>query len=180
MTDATARRIRIESALDTDRKTHALHHTRIYIGDEDITNDVIAIDWHADATSAPTATIQIYAPGLEAEALEAAAAPTAEPTALRAGMTPSQTAYVLEGKLDALAGNLREFIGPALQQLQQTIVQAALACATCLHEERTATRQGHNLANTIIDGTAYCNEHLDDINGRLVPRKTSGLIITGA
>jgi hypothetical protein len=66
-----------------------------------------------------------------------------------------------------------------LQQLQQLIIQTAPACATCLHEERGGVRPGRNLANTIIDGTAYCNEHLDDVGGRLVPRKTSGLIITG-
>jgi hypothetical protein len=74
---------------------------------------------------------------------------------------------------------LRQQIAANAQQLQQLIIQTAPACATCLHEERGGVRPGHNLANTVIDGTAYCNEHLDDVGGRLVPRKTSGLIITG-
>lgn len=71
MTDTTGRRIRIESNLDTDKKTHALHHTKVYVDGEEITGDVIAIDWHADTKGVPTATVQVYAPGLDVEALEA-------------------------------------------------------------------------------------------------------------
>jgi hypothetical protein len=170
VTDTTGRHVRIESALDTNRKPHGLHHTKIYIDDQDITNDVIAIDWHADATSAPTATIQIYAPGLQAEALETDTTPGELITA------PA------DPRLDELTNDvatLREQLAGAFNQLHQLIIQTALACATCFTEERQGTRAGHNLANTIIDGTAYCNEHLDDVNGRLVPRKSSGLIIAG-
>ena len=106
---------------------------------------------------------------------------TAEPTALRAGFTQTEAFRALETQITALdqrIAELREYTGTALN-LQQLIMQTTLACATCLHEERTATRAAHNLANTIVDGTAYCNEYLDDVNGRLVPRKSSGLIVTG-
>lgn len=99
----------------------------------------------------------------------------AKPTALSAGMTQGEALRALDQRVT----ELREFTGPAFQQLQQLIIQTALGCATCLTEERTGTRPGHNIANTIIDGTAYCNEHLDTANGRLVPRKSSGLIVTG-
>jgi hypothetical protein len=92
-------------------------------------------------------------------------------------------ALVAQGeRIDQLADEftaLRAQVAGAFDQLQQLIIQTAPACATCLHEERQGARPGRNLANTIIDGTAYCNEHLDDVGGRLVPRKTSGLIITG-
>jgi len=101
--------------------------------------------------------------------------PEAAPTTLTAGMTTTQVFRIFEGRLDILAQQL----ATAVQAIQQLIIQTAPACATCLHEERGGGRPGHNLANTVIDGTAFCNEHLDDVNGRLVPRKSSGLIITG-
>lgn len=103
---------------------------------------------------------------------------TTEPTpapSTHAGMSISETLRAFDQRIT----ELRDFIGPALEQLQQTIIQAAIACATCLAEERQQTRPGHNIANAIIDGTGYCNEHLDVHGGRLVPRKSSGLIVTG-
>ncbi len=170
MTETTQRRIRIESNLDTDKKTHALHHTRVYIDDQDVTADVIAIDWHADAHSIPTATIQLYSPALTAEAAEA------EPGETNHGE------HVTDQPENPAITELRDQITQLAaqnQQLQQLLIQVTAACATCLTEERQGTRQGHNLANTIIDGTAYCNEHLDVASGRLVPRKSSGIIVTG-
>lgn len=88
----------------------------------------------------------------------------------------------LEAKLDDLTdetSGLRAQLSEAIQHLTNLIIQTATACATCLAEERQNTRPGHNIANTIIDGTGYCNDHLDLVGARLVPRKTSGLIITG-
>ncbi len=173
MTDTTARRIRIESNLDTDRKTHALHHTKIYADDQDITNDVIAIDWHADAKSIPTATIQIYSPSLHAEA--------AETEAIHGELITAEPDTRIDDLTDEVSG-LRAQLDTAtqqLQQLQQLIIQTSPQCATCATEHRQGTRPAMNLVNVIIDGTGYCHEHVDLVSGRLVPKKTSGLIITG-
>lgn len=79
----------------------------------------------------------------------------------------------------AVVGKLLTELKAQGEQLQQLTIQTAPACATCYTEERQGQRPGHNLANAVIDGTGYCHEHLDLINGRLVPKKSSGLIITG-
>lgn len=79
----------------------------------------------------------------------------------------------------AVVGKLLTELKAQGEQLQQLTIQTALACATCYTEERAGTRPGHNFANTTLAGTSYCNEHLDLVNGRLVPKKSSGLIVTG-
>lgn len=73
----------------------------------------------------------------------------------------------------------REQLAAVFEQLQQLIIQTSPQCATCATELRQGARPGANLVNVIIDGTGYCHEHCDVVNGRLVPKKTSGLIITG-
>lgn len=88
----------------------------------------------------------------------------------------------VDTKIDDLTeevSGLRAQLDAAVQNLTNLLVQTAIACATCLAEERQQARPGHNIANAIIDGTGYCNEHLDVHGGRLVPRKSSGLIVTG-
>lgn len=113
-------------------------------------------------------------PGAARAMADTGTEPTPAPS-IHAGMSISETLRAFDQRIT----ELRDFIGPALQQLQQTIIQAAIACATCLAEERQQARPGHNIANAIIDGTGYCNEHLDVHGARLVPRKSSGLIVTG-
>lgn len=85
-------------------------------------------------------------------------------------------------RLDDLANDiaaLREQLAGTVQQLTAAIVQCAPKCATCAAENMQGQRPGINVALAIIDGTGYCPEHVDLVNGRLVPKKTSGLIITG-
>lgn len=98
----------------------------------------------------------------------------AKPTTGRVDMSIEQFTQIGEELIAR-----REALADGIQQLQQLIIQTAIACATCLAEERQQARPGHNIANAIIDGTGYCNEHLDVHGGRLVPRKSSGLIVTG-
>ena len=59
------------------------------------------------------------------------------------------------------------------------LLQLHAQCATCVADVRQGARPAPNLLNVIVDGTGYCHEHVDIANGRLVPRKTSGLIVTG-
>lgn len=180
MPETTGRRVRIESALDADGKTHALHHTRVYVGDEDITNDIVAIDWHADAKSAPTATIQIFSPHLAAEALEAEFArtdgTTPEPETLtKHDLGLHKLALVSQGeRITALTDQLA-----AITQQLGVIFQMQPQCATCAAEARQGQRPNINFVNVIVDGTGYCNDHVDITAGRLRPRGTSGLIIAG-
>lgn len=164
----TGRRVRIESNLDTDKKTHALHHTKVTIDGTDVTNDVIAIDWHADARSIPTATIQLYAPALDAEATE-----TTAPQPIH-----GEVLLVQDSLADEIA-ELKQAYREITQQLA-TLTQGQPLCATCTTEARAGTRPNINWLNVIIDGTGYCHDHTDTVNGRLVPKKTSGIIITGA
>lgn len=93
------------------------------------------------------------------------------PTGIHAGMTVTETLRAFDAKLDATT--------TAVQQLHQLILQVSPQCATCAAEMRQNARPGANLVNVIIDGTGYCHEHVDVINGRLVPRKSSGLIVAG-
>jgi hypothetical protein len=167
VTETTGRHVRIESALDTDKKTNALHHTRIYVGDEDITNDVIAIDWHADARNAPTATVQLCAPQLEVEALEVEFIRTdstqPEPETL--------TKYDLGLLKLALVG-----VGQQLADLQGSRV----LCFGCVVERHQGAREHANPATTIVNGQATYLEHLQLVDGTVIPGRTaSGLLVPG-
>jgi hypothetical protein len=150
--------------------------TDVLIDGASVANHVTAIDWHLDTDGSASARITFA--GVELDGI-------AEGTAT-IGDHPAETAAEnmtdVRDQLDELTNDvtaLREQLAGVVQQLTQLTIQTALACATCYTEERTGTRTGHNLANVTIDGTGYCHEHVDLVNGRLVPKKTSGLIITG-
>lgn len=85
----------------------------------------------------------------------------------------------LAAELAALAADTTAQITALAQQLQQFIIQTSPQCATCLAEARQGARPGANLVNVILDGTGYCHDHCDVVNGRLVPKKSSGLIVAG-
>ena len=177
-----ARRVRIEYNLDTDRKTHALHHTHVYVDGRDISNDIIAIDWHADAKSIPTATITIYAPALDADTDEAefvkhtpGGAPGPDEPLTQKDLGLHKLALANQGEqITALADQLA-----TITQQLGLIFQAHAHCATCGAEGRQGLRPNINFINVIIDGTGYCYDHVDLVNGRLVPKNSSGIIVAG-
>lgn len=184
MTDTTGRTIRIESALDTDRKTHALHHTKVTVDGVDITNDVIAIDWHADATSAPTATIRMYAPALQAEALEAVADTSPVPLPIAAGATNSQIVRHFEAHLAAVHEQTAEIttqlaeLHDLLAKVDDDQISNHLRCLGCLVEQHQGARAEVNAASTIVNGQATCLSHLQFADGPVLPGRTqSGLIL---
>lgn len=59
------------------------------------------------------------------------------------------------------------------------LLQLHAQCATCVADVRQGARPAPNLLNVIVDGTGYCHEHVDVVNGRLVPKTGSGLILGG-
>lgn len=66
MTETTGRRVRIET--ETDGR---IERTRVFVGDTEITDQIIAVDWHIDHQSLPTATLTVGAPDMAVEATEA-------------------------------------------------------------------------------------------------------------
>lgn len=77
------------------------------------------------------------------------------------------------------AAGRRDELAAIAQQLG-VIFQMQPQCAICAAEARQGQRPNINFVNVIVDGTGYCNDHVDIVNGRLRPRATSGLIIGGA
>lgn len=68
---------------------------------------------------------------------------------------------------------------PAIAQQINMLLQLHAQCATCVADVRQGARPAPNLLNVIVDGTGYCHEHVDVVNGRLVPKTGSGLILGG-
>lgn len=72
MTDTTGRRIRIETETNGRRE-----RTRFFVGETEITDQIIAVDWHHDHQSIPTATVTVAAPDMAVDATEAVPEPLA-------------------------------------------------------------------------------------------------------
>lgn len=157
-TPPTTHRVRITS----DGK---LSGSSVEIDGRPVGQHVSAVEWRLEANK-QLATARVTFVGVEIDGIAEGTATIGDhPT----GGSQEQPA----------TGDVARQLAAIGQQLQALIIQASIACATCLAEERQAARQGHNIVNAIVDGTGYCNDHLDVVNGRLVPRKTSGLIVAG-
>lgn len=72
--------------------------------------------------------------------------------------------------------------GAQLAQLAQqlaVLLQVQSQCATCVADARQGARPDTNFVNVIIDGSGYCHQHVDVVNGRLVPKTGSGIVLGG-
>lgn len=155
MTDTEPGRVRIETHDPDGRKRIGV---RVYVGDEDISKRVTAVDFHGEGQSAPTATIHVVGAEISAEAEHV--------TVVRHDATPD-------------GGERPDELG--LLRLQVADLQASrLICVGCRIEQHLGQRDTPNPAVAVVNGMSSCLEHWQIVDGPVLPdRSPGGILLPG-